>query len=460
MKLRFCKLWAVLITAALSALLLSACGGGGGEGVKEIFTPKPETVSFAAGDCTVDQTELTMALEPGETALLDKFTLLQSADLSGSADFEEVCAWAAAHPQVAVRYTVPLPSGETVANDVSQVDFSTITGQDLPEALRCLACLPKVTMIALGEERYGLGWGDIKLLEDAAPQADLDFGFTLYGKSFRLADSRMDLNHITIDDRGALVRQVIACMPNLSYLDMDFCGVGDEDMAAIRDSFPNVKVVWRVWFGSKYSVRTDVEKILASKPSVGGELLNDNTGSLKYCTDVKYLDIGHNYNLTDVSFVGYMTKLEVAILAMLEQCTDFSALANCPELEYLEIFTTPISDISFLKNSYKLRHLELENMRNLTDISPLFGLKDLERLWLDGNTPVPQEQLDMMHEAAPNCVIGYDVPGLWKYSGYNDKAYFFINQPRYQLLREQFGYDREDGGYAFYWNDPLYEPHD
>lgn len=51
---------------------------------------------------------------------------------------------------------------------------------------------------------------------------------------------------------------------------MDSCGVSDEEMAAIRDDFPDVNVVWRIWFGTGYSVRTDVEKILASQPQRAG----------------------------------------------------------------------------------------------------------------------------------------------------------------------------------------------
>lgn len=448
------KLKAAMIMAALSVLLLTACGETGIDGQKGVFAPKPEKVTFTAGEFTADATTLTLALEPGECALLDKFTLLESADLSGSADFEEVCAWAAAHPDIAVRYTVPLPTGETVAGDADSVDLSTLSGQDIPEAVRCLSCLPKLRLIALGQERGDLSWAEIKQLTDAFPEADIDFEFTLYGKSFRLADTRMDLNHISIEDGGALVLSVASCMPELRYLDMDSCGVSNEEMAFIRDSLPDTKVVWRVWFGDAYSVRTDVEKILASKPSVGGELVDTNTEALKYCTDVKYLDLGHNTSLTDVSFVSYMPKLEVCILAMLEYCTDFSPLGDCPELEYLEIFSTPCGDISFLANSQKLRHLDLLYMPNLTDISPLYGLHDLERLWLNGYTPVPPEQIEQMQKAAPDCEINTEGSNRWQYVDYNDKAYLFILHPRYELLREQFGYD--EMAYSFYWNDPLY----
>ena len=51
---------------------------------------------------------------------------------------------------------------------------------------------------------------------------------------------------------------------------MDNTGVSNEALAKIREQSPNIDVVWRVWFGTNYSVRTDTERILASsRPSAG-----------------------------------------------------------------------------------------------------------------------------------------------------------------------------------------------
>ena len=72
---------------------------------------------------------------------------------------------------------------------------------------------------------------------------------------------------------------------------------------------------------------------------------------------------------------------------------------------------------------------------------------------------MPKEQIEQMRAAAPNCEVNdtvYDDPtgGRWRYVDYNDKAYIFILHPRYEKLREQFGYTDKD--FSFYWNDPLY----
>ena len=278
------------------------------------------------------------------------------------------------------------------------------------------------------------------------------------GKEFSTVDTTINLSHIPVEDGGAQVMQAMACMPNLVSVDMDSCGVSNEDMAAIRDTYPDVKVIWRVWFGDAYSVRTDVERILASQPSVGGMLTRDNTEALKYCTDVKYLDIGHNEELDDISFVAYMTKLEVAILAM-DYWSDATPLANCTELEYLEMQTTLCTDLTPLSGLKNLRHLNVAYIPDLEDISPLYSLTGLERLWVGCYNHVPHEQIEQMRAAAPNCEVNdtvYDDPtgGRWRYVDYNPDAYVFILHPRYIELREQFGYTKAD--FSFCWNDPLY----
>ena len=438
---------ALLLTLVLF-LTLCACG-------KKTETPPPEPVeaSFAEGEVfTPEQTtEVTVSLKRGETAELDKLNGLTRADLRGSEDYEEVYRWAQAHPQVSVSYTVPLPNGTVVDERVTELDLRGVGSDAVDELLRALPCLPKLTKVELGDESSGLTPADVAKLEAARPDVRFTYAFTVYGVSASTSDTKLDLNHIPVEDGGAQVREALACMPKLSYLDMDSCGLSNQEMAAIRDDFPNVKVVWRVWFGDRYTARTDTECILASKPSLGGDLYVGNCEAMQYCTDVKYLDIGHNVTLTSIDFIRYMPKLEVAILAMCSW-TDGSPLACCPELEYLELqpdtaYENTISDLTPLSGLTKLRHLNICNT-SVTDISPLYGLTKLERLWLGGWVNVSMDQIEEMQRCAPNCEINYTcadpTEGRWRYVDYNELNYTFVLHPRYQLLREQFRYDEPD----------------
>ena len=308
-----------------------------------------------------------------------------------------------------------------------------------------------------------LSWADIRALQEAAPQAEFDYRFRFYGKDFSLADEKMDLNHRTMHDEGAAVREILPCMKHCTYLDMDFCNVTDEAMAAIRDENPQMEVVWRVWFGSGgcLSVRTDVERILASEP--GMCLLDENTGSLKYCTKVRYLDMGHQERLHDWSFLGYMPDLEVAVISI-GGWTDLSFVGNCTKLEYLEMCSRSTKgqplDLSFLANLKDLKHLDICCLGDgLTGYEVLENMTGLERLWIGRFTRLPPEFVAGLRDKLPNTVINTNsetgCEGFWRYS---DGA--FIANERYALLRQQFDYDNYNSVSSRYYNDPAYYPHD
>ena len=435
--------------AALIALcfVMTACG-----------TKKTQETPEPSAQISVDQQtgSVTAVLHSGEVSKLDEIENLKEADLRGSECFEEIYEWSKAHPTVAVFYDVTLPDGTVVENRTSSLDLSSLGSAQVDEAISAMKCLPKLVKVELGAQRADLGISDVKKLQDALPNVRFNYAFTVYGQSVTTNDTQLNLYHVPVEDECAAAYEAMSIMPKLEYVDMDSCGASNEAIAALRDAFPDVKVVWRVWFGNNYSVRTDVEKILASKPSVGGMLYEGNCESLMYCTECKYLDIGHNEDLGTIDFVAYMPKLEVAVLAM-ASWTDCSPLANCKNLEYLEIQTNPLSDLTPLSGLTKLRHLNICNT-SVMDITPLYSLTGLERLWIGGWTGVPYEQIEEIQSLMPNCEVNWQAgdptEGRWRIVGYHEEAYMYVYHPRYTLLIQQFGYTDKD--YAFYWNDPLY----
>ena len=328
--------------------------------------------------------------------------------------------------------------------------------------------MPKLERIELGEvaaEEGRIPWAALAQLRAARPELQVDCAFTLYGRSFTLDSEEMNLTHTPMDDQGALVKAIAACMPKLRYLDMDSCGVNDTHMAQIRDALPQATVVWRIWFGDRnngcagYSVRTDVERILASNPGIGGELTPENTRSLKYCTKVKYLDLGHNSFLRSIDFVRYMPDLEAVVLAM-GNWYDASPLENCTKLRYAELQTTCLSDLRPLSKLKSLTDLNLCYCFALHDISPLYELPQLKRLYLGRLTPVPAEQIARMREIAPGCEIETEIldptGGFWRVSAEYNEWGGRQNTAAYSWLREVMRYDEAPGSYAYPYNDPLY----
>ncbi len=427
----------------------------------------PVAVTLSGGSYPSDTKELTAVITAADIPLLESFPQMEKADFSGSRCQKELSAWALEHPEISVRCEVRLSDGTVIPADTRELELSDETPG---EELLALVLLPELRTVDLGEcldaAESPLDWEALAKAEAACPKAEFHYSFHLYKKSFDLQSTEMDLNHITMTDDGALVKKVAACLPDLTLLDMDFCDVDNEHMAQIRDSLPNTEVVWRIWFGdnpiSGYSVRTNVTKILASNPGIGGELTPENTEALKYCTKVKYLDLGHNDQLTDLSFVRYMPDLEVAVLAM-GGFRDLSPLADCPKLEYLEIQTGAISDLRPLAKVKSLRHLNVAWNFALTDITPLYELTDLERLWIGAFDPVPREQIEEMQRRAPNCEINIETrnptDGGWRYTEYNELGYG-VPHPRYELLRQQFDYGNAPWCYSYISNDPLYRKHD
>ena len=237
---------------------------------------------------------------------------------------------------------------------------------------------------------------------------------------------------------------------------MDTCNVSDESMAEIRDEFPQAEVVWRIWFGStnRYSVRTNVTTILASNPGIGGDMSKEYTTSLKYCTKVRYLDLGHNDKMDDISFISYMPDLEVAILSM-ARWKDGSYLADCPKLNYLELNTGCISDLTPLSGLTNLKDLNLCYNYALHDISPIYDL-DLDRLYLGALTPIPLDQVETYRSLHPDCEVNIQTidpsGGKWRRTQLNPDVY----APRYERLREEFNYSADPYCYSYNYNDPKY----
>ena len=468
----------LLCLLLLLALCLSAAGCGRRKGAAEDAQPPAQTaaaptavptVAIGGREIEVTAADITAVLSEGETEKLDLLPALRSADLSGSENVREIAAWAARHPEVDVTWTVRLPNGSVLDSHAETADLSGCSGTELADMVEPLSLLPALKSVDLGTQRPEMDWDSIAAFRAALPTLSLSYRFTLYDTDCDLADTAINLYHIPVDDDGVLLEQVMDLMPQLESVDLDGCELPMWRCEEINLKHPDVKVVFRVWFGSNYSVRTDTEMILASKPSVGGELTPDNIEGLYYCHDVKYLDVGHNTMLTDLSFVKEMPKLEVAVLAMCNW-SDATPLSFCPELEYIEMQTTLCTDLRPLSGLTKLRHLNVCNIGadveegprpSLTDITPLYPLTGLERLWIGGYNEVPHEQIEEMQRRAPKCEINDTVAdphgGRWRCIDMADfiNTYVDTYHERYIKLREQFR-EYDNSAYSFSWNDPLY----
>ena len=342
-------------------------------------------------------------------------------------------------------------NGSVISPDAESLDLTDIGSDGVDDALAVAACLDKLTSVKLSS---AFTLDDIAALAKDKPNVTIDYPITLYGRETNLNAEELDFSYVEMSDNGAQISRVLPMMKNLRTLDMDTTGVSYEALEKMRADNPNVDIIWRVWFGENYSVRTDAERILASKPTVGGMITDETAWVLKYCTKVKYLDIGHNDEITTGEFLHYMPDLEACIIAM-TGITDISGLAKCQKLNYLELNSTNVSDISMLSACTALRDFNIVCCPNITDISSMYDIP-LDRFWIGRDTSVPAEQIAEMKRRQPGCNVNTTaidpVDDYWRYTRYDPEEPKYYWVPRYEQLREEMGYNYQE--YSFYWLDP------
>jgi hypothetical protein len=358
--------------------------------------------------------------------------------------------------------TADLPftvAGQEVNASTESLNLANATPEEIERLISALPSLTNLKNLTLGfaaAETPLVSWEQIGRIQEMRPDINIDYPFSVRGYQFHLNDEVLNLNHIRFEDEGALARQIAACMPKLRIIDMDSCGVSDESMAAIRDEFPGVEVIWRVYFGNAYSARTNVERLLMSNPERDNTVWNNDVlKGLYYCTKVKYLDLGHLSLISDCGWAANMPDLEVLIIAM-TAIKDISALANCPKLNYLEFQTTAACDLSPLSGLKELKDLNICYNFALRDIRPLYDV-DLDRLWIGCLTPVPKEQIAEYQRLHPNCKVNTTTvnPTEEEWRTRSD-LYPPTGVERYQQLYEEFQYGNFPMCYAYNENDPYF----
>ena len=374
------------------------------------------------------------------------------------------------------------PDGSAHQADETRLDLSGLTHKDVPETAELLKQMPELEYVDLGtdgawteteraelnaetaaaerpaEATRDLTWQDLLMLQEAAPRADLDYRFVFYGRYLSTLSEEMDLNHSVMSDEGVAVREILPLMKHCKRLDMDSCGVSSEAMAKIRDDYPEMEVIWRIWFAyNQFTMRTDSERLWCA--NFYPYMWDEYTQELKYLTHLKYLDLGHNLQLHDWSFLRYMPDLEVLILTS-SSWESLDMLENCTKLEFLEIIPYAHLDLDLqpLEKMTNLEHLNITAMGKTENWEVLLNMKKLKRLWIGEETGyyLPEGAEKQIREALPDTEImfrgGGAATGSWRINPDGTVP------ERYALLREQFDYDHWPSVAPYPYNDPKYNP--
>lgn len=445
----------LLAAALLLALLLVGCGGAAQPAEAQETPPPEQNVpeeepprEFQLGSLTltpdtgsVDLQETGASIEE-LMSVSDRLENVKEISLGVTgATLAQLRAVETAFPQAVVSWKAEL-LGEELDCRADSLDLRAAADEDVPQIVSALAVLPEVRTLELAPEDgvTSLSFDSLSALAAAAPEAELNCRFELFGQTADWTTEKLKYYKTDIGDDGVdLFRAALPYLRSLDLLRFEGCGITDNDkMAALRADFPEKRVVWSISIEG-YTFMTDTTLINA-----GILLRDDNAYLLRYMPDVLYFDIGHYKGLSNIEFVRSWPKLQVVILT-LTNIRDITPLEDCPDLEFFECHGTPIDDISVLADKEKLEYLNIANLPNLTDLTPLYGLKQLKIVRICGSTftHVTQAQVDELKEQLPDTFVsdyGGDPnsSGGWRFKTNGDKS---NPTERYALLREQMRYD-------------------
>ena len=361
--------------------------------------PQVEVVYTAPlGKLTLSNSETQAALEPtsydaaaltSQLAYLPRLKTLELPKTTLTA--EELASLRDQYPALDVIYTAQI-LGKEYTPDTDYLDLTEMMPADLNDAVSTLPLLPAVTDITLSDN---LTPADVKTLMEQFPEITFQYTFELFGKTLSTSDERVEYTDENIGNAGVeQIRAALDIMPNCTYLKLEACGIDNEVLASLREDYPNTTIAWRVYFGP-YTTMTDDEVIRAVY-----NVNNSHVDILKYCTGAKYIDMGHNPELTDLSFVANMPDLEIMI-ASGSSVRNLDGFENCKKLEWLELaYCYSLEDISALKDCDSLRFLNI-SFSLVPDLSPIEQLP-LER-FLYLNPKIDKETQTAFEENHPDC---------------------------------------------------------
>lgn len=346
---------------------------------------------------------------------------------------EEVMALGETYPEVTLEYTVEL-FGETYPSDTTELDLSSLAPDLVEQAGEKLGLLTNLQTVQLSDS---LSKTDVASLQDANPNATFLYSFTLFGKRLSTTDEEVEFKGLSLDsDDEQTLREALDILDNCSRFVLDKCGLDNELLAQLREDYRGkTKIVWRVFFGtgSRYNTLTDAETVRAVY-----NVTDETCGNLQYCEDVKYMDIGHNEYLTDLSFVGHMPAIEVLIASgcAVKELVGFE---NCKKLTWLELASCyKLENIEALSGCESLRFLNLcySRVSSYAALDPL----PLERFICLSPKASTEEQNTFVsiHEGCRTVFYGYSNPWTaWRYDD-NGKTY---NEYYKNVVRAAFNYD-------------------
>lgn len=426
------------------------------------------SVPFQGREVASDVRELTLDTLDGEDlTLLSLFSDLETLHVQEPLDYPGLLAFAADNPNCTVTYGVSLGNQQwdstqkaiTVADAsleelqnllalLPNVEEVSLTGT-LPDAQALLTLTESAPQVAfhwsvtLGDMAFTEGTEELIYTGEPCPGADVvtilkslprlnyadlrqcgisdetmfalcrEFPEVLFLWEVPIGESRFpsDLTELDISgtpfETAQQVEDLLPCFPNLERVIMSHCGLDDETMDALNRKYEDIRFVWSVKIKDVY-IRTDTTYFYPFKCYRSMTVNDADIYPLRYCTDIVAIDIGHMGEVTNCEWVRFMPNLKYLVLVE-TAITDISPLATCKNLVFLEIFTTAISDYTPLLECTALEDLNLG--KTYGDPNIIAQMTWLKHVWwsgVDGTVGNPASNARaILEEALPNTVMKF-----------------------------------------------------
>ena len=312
------------------------------------------------------------AIGQEEINLLEYLPNLETVTIGGGADTANFAQLQQYCYDRGLEFSVRL-GNRIVADDQTEVTAQDVTGDEL----NLLPFLPELERLRLVNPQAPAE--TVTSLSATYPDVDITWEIEIWGvtcASDQSWEEEMDLSEGT---PGTLeeVEAAMAYFPEATQVYLGDCGLDNEEIAEYREwAREDYKVVWLVHCG-RVPTRTDATSFMPSRDGVGN-FRDEESYNLRYCEDMIAIDIGHMGNVRDVSFLAYMPELKYLILAH-TSVSDISAISNCKKLIFLELDWSPISDYTPLLGCTALEDLNIGKYG--ADVTPICSMTWLKNVW-------------------------------------------------------------------------------
>ena len=428
----------LVLCAVLAVFALCGCGGSKPEEttpptLEPIVLPTAPPETEAAVEPERLEEHLSVVMEAGELYTLDYYPNLKTVDLTGSTCYSAIVDFASKRPHLDITYSVSVGSTD-ISSKVSSASLKAgLFDYDL--LMENLQYLPSLTALTLTD--VDLSSEQLTALRDAYPEMSLDYAVELFGSSYGVDTTTLDLSSMDSSGIDEACRK-LGKLNNLTDVTLSD-SLSFEDVDTLQTAVPHIRFHYSFNLLGR-TVSTGDDEIIFKDQNFGdgeeseirkalkildhtsrfvldncgysnetlAKLREDFRGGPKviwrvwFGTNGRYTTLTDDdtiravYNVTDDTCgpMKYLEDVKYMDLGHNEYLTDFSFVGYMPELEVLIGSGSAVKDLSGIENCKKLTWLELASCYKLEDISPLAGCDGLKYLNISYSKVKNLEPLD------------------------------------------------------------------